>query len=251
MSIFCVSMMGWIIPPPKRPTKTKEEFLIKRREKVEWLVKQGFLKSERIKRAMLGVPREEFVPEEYRDYAYHGTTFDLEVPLPIPGREATISCPHSYPLFYEALELKENEKFLEIGGGSGYGAALAREIVGSKGKVVSIEIDEETYEFARKNLKKSGYNDVLLILGDGSLGYEKEAPYDKIAVTAACPETPKPLIRQLKPGGKLIAPVASSCFEGQDLILSEKESDGTSKTRIIEKVLYVPLKGKHGFRRLE
>ena len=103
--------MGWIIPPPKRPTKTKEEFLIKRREKVEWLVKQGFLKSERIKRAMLTVPREEYVPEEYRDYAYYGTTFDLEVPLPIPGREATISCPHSYPLFYEALELKENEKF--------------------------------------------------------------------------------------------------------------------------------------------
>lgn len=241
-----VKMMGWLIPPRRKPTKTKEEFLKERREKVGWLVKQGFLKSERIRRAMLKVSREEFVPEEYKDYAYYGTTFDLEVPLPIPGKEATISCPHSYPLFYEALELKEKEKFLEIGAGSGYGAALAREIVGSKGKVVSIEIDEETYKFARQNLEEFGYNDILLILGDGSLGYEKEAPYDKIAVTAACPEIPSPLIEQLKSGGKLISAVVSSYFEDQDLILFEKESDGTLKTKLIEKVLYVPLKGKYG-----
>jgi len=190
------------------------------------------------------VPREEFVPEEYKDYAYYGTTFDLEVPLPISGKEATISCPHSYPLFYEALKLKESEKFLEVGAGSGYGAVLAREIVGNKEKVVSIEIDEETLKFATENLGKLGYSDILLILGDGSLGYEKETPYDKIAVTAACPEIPRPLIEQLKPGEKLIAPVASSYFEDQDLILLEKQSDGTLKTRLMGKVLYVSLKRK-------
>jgi len=244
-------IMGWLIPPPKRPTKTKEDFLKERIEKVEWLVKQGFLKSERIKKAMLKVPREEFVPEEYRDYAYYGTTFDLEVPLPIPGEEATISCPHSFSLFYEPLELKENEEFLEVGAGSGYGAALAREIVGSKGKVVSIEVDEVTFKFATENLGKLGYNDILLILGDGSLGYEKEAPYDKIAVTAACPEIPRPLIEQLKPGGKLIAPVILSYFEDQDLILLEKQSDGTLKTKPMGKVLYVPLKREHGFKKLK
>ena len=243
--------MGWLIPPPKRPTKTKEDFLKERIEKVEWLVKQGFLKSEQIKRAMLRVSREEFVPEQYKDYAYHGTTFDFEVPLPIPGKEATISCPHSYPLFYETLELKENEEFLEVGAGSGYGAALAKEIVGSKGKVVSIEIGEETLKFARENLRKLSYNDILLILGDGSLGYEKEAPYDKIAVTAACPEIPRPLIEQLKPSGKLVAPVVSSYFEDQDLILLEKQSDRTLKTKPMGKVLYVPLKRKYGLRELE
>lgn len=240
--------MGWVVPPPKKPTKTKEEFLRERIAKVEWLVRQGFLRSERIRNAMLKVPREEFVLPEYRDYAYYGTTFDLEVPLPIPGREATISCPHSYPLFYEALKLKEDEKFLEIGAGSGYGAALAREIVGSKGKVVSIEIDGETFSFAAKNLVKTGYTDILLILGDGALGYEGEAPYNKISVTAACLEVPRPLIEQLKPGGRLVAPVVSSYFEDQDLILLEKLSDGTLKIRSMEKVLYVPLKRKCDFK---
>jgi len=239
-----VKIMGWLIPPPKRPTKTKEDFLKERIEKVEWLVRQGFLKSERIRRAMLKVPREEFVLPEYKDYAYHGTTFDFEVPLPIPGKEATISCPHSYPLFYEALKLREGEKFLEVGAGSGYGAALAKEIVGGKGKVVSIEIDAETFKFAAENLGKVGYTDILLVLGDGALGYEKEAPYDKISVTAACPEIPRPLIEQLKPGGRLVAPVVSSYFEDQDLILLEKQSDGNLKTKPMGKVLYVPLKRK-------
>jgi protein-L-isoaspartate(D-aspartate) O-methyltransferase len=83
------------------------------------------------------------------------------------------------------------------------------------------------------------------------LGYEKEAPYNKIAVTAACPEIPRPLIEQLKPGGKLIAPVVSSYFEDQDLILLEKQSDGTLKTKSMGKVLYVPLKRKYGLRELE
>lgn len=96
------------------------------------------------------VPREEFVPEMYRNYAY------VEVPLPLPGRDATISCPHCYPVFYEALELRENDRFLEVGAGSGYGTALAREIVGEVGGVVTIEIDKETYRFAKRNLEVTG-----------------------------------------------------------------------------------------------
>ena len=92
-------------------------------EKAKWLVEQNLLISERIAKAMIKVLREEFIPEDYRDYAY------VEVPLPIPGEEATISCPHSYPLFYEALELRENDRFLEIGTGSGYGAALALSLI--------------------------------------------------------------------------------------------------------------------------
>jgi len=76
-----------------------------------------------------------------------------EVPLPLPGEHATISCPHSYPLFYEPLGLDEGHRFLEIGSGSGYGAAVAREVVGPGGLVVSIEIDPLTLEFARRNLE--------------------------------------------------------------------------------------------------
>jgi len=147
---------GWVVPPPKKPEKTKEDFMREREEKIVWLEKQGFLKSKRIAEVMLKVPREEFIPEMHRDYAY------LEVPLPLPGCDATISCPHSYPLFYEALKLKENDKFLEVGAGSGYGAALAREIVGENGRVVTIEIDNETYEFASRNLRNLGYKDILI-----------------------------------------------------------------------------------------
>ena len=194
-------MVGWVVPPSKKPEKVKEEFSKERTERVKWLIKEGFLRSEGVIEAMLKVPREDFTLEAYRDYAY------LEVPLPIPGREATISCPHSYPLFYEVLGLTEGDKLLEVGTGSGYGAVLAREVVGLSGKVVTVEIDEETYNFARENVEKLGYDDILLVLGDGSLGYLSEAPYDKICITAACPRIPDPLIHQLKPNGKLIAPI--------------------------------------------
>ena len=232
-------MVGWTIPPPKTPEKTSNEFLEEREKKVKWLIQEGFLRSESIIKAMLKVPREEFIPEHYRDYAY------LEVPFPLPGREATISCPHSYPLFYEALGLKEGEKLLEVGTGSGYGAALAKEIVGSSGKVVTIEIDEDTLSFAEQNMKKLGY-DVDLIHGDGSLGHAPEAPYDKICITASCPEVPSPLIQQLKQQGRLITPVGAP-ESTQDLILVEKSVDGTLTRKFIIQVLYVPLKGKHGW----
>jgi len=232
-------MIGWVVPPPKEPGKTKEQFREERGQKVRWLMREGLLKSDKIREAMLKVPREEFIPNMYRDYAYN------EVPLPLPGRNATISCPHSYPLFYEAIELKENEKFLEIGTGSGYGSALAREIVGEKGKVVTIEMDKETYKFASKNLTGLGYRDVVTFHGDGSLGYELEAPYNKICVTAACPKIPEPLITQLGEYGKLVAPVGYRY--SQDLILLEKSRNGRVKTRSIEKVLYVLLKGRYGW----
>lgn len=234
--------MGWIIPPPKSKSyKSKKQFEKERKQMVQRLIKMGILKSKRIIEAMLKVPRENFMPKGYIDYAY----YELPFPLPGNGKNQTISCPHSYPLFYEALELKENDKFLEIGTGSGYGAALAREIVGRGGLVVTIEINPITYQFAKKNLEKIGYRDIIIILGDGGEGYPPLAPYDKIAITAACPQIPKPLIEQLKDGGKLIAPIGKSS-QIQKLILIEKE-DNKIKTKTIDEVLYVPLKGKYGW----
>lgn len=233
--------MGWYIPPPRKPTKTREQLLRERFERVRGLVEEGFLRSRTIIEAMVKVPREDFIPEEYRDYAY------LEVPLPIPGRESTISCPHSYPLFYEALRLDRGDTFLEVGTGSGYGAALAYEVVGASGRVVTIEIDEETYRFARDNLARLGYIDIVVILGDGSIGYPPLAPYDKIAVTASCPKIPDPLVQQLRPGGRLIAPVGSPAYP-QDLILLEKMLDGSTSSKKIDEVLYIPLRGKYGWR---
>lgn len=186
---------------------------------------------------MLKVPREDFIPLFYRDYAY------LEVPLPLPGEEATISCPHSYSLFYEPLGLDKGHKFLEVGLGSGYGTALAREVVGNEGIVVSIEIDPVTFEFAKKNLRNAGYHDIVLIQGDGGLGYPAMSPYERICITAACSEVPLPLIAQLKTGGKLIAPKIENGI--QNLVLLEKE-EKRIKRRVICEVLYILLKGKYG-----
>lgn len=229
-------MQGWIIPPPKEPVKSREEFRREREQKVVWLTRKGYLRSERIKAAMLKVPREDFIPFFYKDYAYE------EVPLPLPGEEATISCPHSYPLFYEALGLDRGHRFLEVGLGSGYGTALAREIVGEKGLVVSVEIDPLTLAFAENNLKNTGYSDIVLVHGDGGLGYQEKAPYDRICMTAACLEIPPPLLDQLKMGGRLIAPVKEGGV--QNLVLVKKEPGGAAR-EVICQVLYVSLRGKY------
>jgi len=230
-------MQGWIIPPPKEPSKSKEDFSKERKKKVKWLIRQGYLRSERIKDAVSKVPRENFIPLMYKDYAYS------EVPLPLPGEEATISCPHSYPLFYEPLGLDKGHKFLEIGLGSGYGTAISREIVGPEGLVVSIEIDPLTLEFARENLEKEGYDDIVLVKGDGGLGYPEMSPYDCICITAACIEIPPLLIEQLRIGGRLIAPVIE--FESQNLVLLEKSEKEIIK-KVICQVLYVSLRGIFG-----
>lgn len=230
-------MRGWPVPPPKKPTKSKQEFEIERRSKVEDLIKKGYLKSERIREAMLKVPREDFVPRDYKDYAY------LEVPLPLPGVEATISCPHSYPLFYEPLGLGLGHRFLEAGLGSGYGTALAREIVGSEGLVVSMDIDPVTFSFAERNLKDKGYTDIVLIRGDGGLGYPDLAPYDRICITAACVEIPPPLIEQLETSGRLIAPVIE---EGVQILTLLEKRGKRLRTRAICEVLYVAFKGVYG-----
>jgi protein-L-isoaspartate(D-aspartate) O-methyltransferase len=160
---------GWLIPPPGQPVKSDEDLRREREAKIGDLERRGLLRSERLRRAMLTVRREEFIPSRYRDHAYE------EIPLPLPGERATISCPHSYPLFYEPLALGEGHRFLEVGVGSGYGTSLAREVVGPEGLVVAIDIDATTLDFARENLDRAGYADVVLIRGDGGLGYPARA----------------------------------------------------------------------------
>jgi protein-L-isoaspartate(D-aspartate) O-methyltransferase len=219
------------------PRKTHEEFSRERDEKVEALTLAGFLQSHRLRRALLAVPREEFIPRPYRDYAYQ------EVPLPLPGERATISCPHSYPLFYEPLGLDAGDRFLEVGLGSGYGAAVAREVVGTEGLVVSVELDPVTFAFGTANLERAGYRDLVLVNGDGGLGHPPAQPYDAIAVTAACRAIPGPLIAQLAPGGKVIAPIMAGA--SQRLILADKRPEGL-QCREICSVLYVPLRGEFG-----
>jgi protein-L-isoaspartate(D-aspartate) O-methyltransferase len=230
-------MSGWFIPPPGRPVKSDEDLRLERETKVAELGRSGLLRSERLRVAMLSVRREDFIPAAYRDHAYE------EVPLPLPGARATISCPHSYPLFYEPLGLDEGHRFLEVGVGSGYGTSLAREVVGRGGLVVAIEIDPATLAFARENLDRAGYTDIVIIHGDGGLGYSEHAPYDRICVTAACPDVPSPLIEQLATPGRLIAPVLDG--RRQRLTLLEKTADGVRRTNLAN-VLYVSLQGQYG-----
>ena len=139
---------GWLIPAPSQPVKSDEDLRREREAKVAELERRGLLRSERLRKAMLTVRREEFIPSPYRDHAYE------EIPLPLPGERATISCPHSYPLFYEPLDLG-GHRLLEVGVGSGYGTSLAREVVGPEGLVVAIEIDATTLDFARENLERA------------------------------------------------------------------------------------------------
>lgn len=230
-------MLGWITPPPREPTKTTGELARERLAKVQQLAEAGFLKSVHIRRALLAVRREDFIPHLYRDYAYE------EVPLPLPGEHATISCPHSYPLFYEPLGLDPGQRFLEVGAGSGYGSAVAREVVGDDGLVAAVEIDPVTFQFAKANLERAGYDDVVLVNADGSLGYSPLQPYDRIAVTAACRAIPPPLIEQLVLGGRVIGPVFFG--DAQRLILIEKTAAGVRKT-VLCRVLYVSLRGEYG-----
>ncbi|MHA1231909.1 MAG: protein-L-isoaspartate O-methyltransferase [Candidatus Helarchaeota archaeon] len=223
----------------------------RKRELLDYYKRFGYAKTEKIIKAFLKVPREEFIPDELRNRAY------VDSPLPI-GNGQTISAPHMIFIMCEALEpaLDVGAKVLEIGAGSGYHAAVCAEIVAptellgkeeNLGHVYTVERIPKLAEFARKNLEKTGYaNRVTIIVGDGTLGLEDYAPYNAINVTAAGPQIPPPLIDQLSPdGGRLIIPVGE-LFGFQKLILVIKEGE-----KVIRKdlggVSFVPLKGKYGW----
>jgi protein-L-isoaspartate(D-aspartate) O-methyltransferase len=148
-------------------------------------------------------------------------------------------------LMTQALELKEGQKVLEVGAGSGWQAAIIARIIGKNGKVITTEIIPELAEFAKNNIKKAKIKNVDVINYDGSQGYKKEAPYDRIIITAACPKIPPPIIEQLKTGGILVAPVGSLVF-GQDMFKLRKTSSGI-QTESLGCFVFVPLKGKYGY----
>ena len=218
----------------------------KRKKLVENLVKRKILTKRIVIDAMLKVPRERFLPEGAKSSAY------LDTPLSI-GLSQTISAPHMNAMMCEYLELKEGDKVLEIGTGSGYHAALCAEIVAPEvslnpGHVYTIERHKELVERAKESLKETRYDKcVTVIHGDGTLGYEEAAPYDKILVTAASPEkVPPPLKEQLNDGGILCIPAGSKSF-GQNLYVIKKEGNEFESKKITG-VRFVPLLGRFGFK---
>ena len=214
---------------------------------VDRLVRDGYIKSEKVKQAMLRVPRHLFVPENVRRLAYEDT------PLPI-GFGQTISAPHMVALMCELADLEIGMNVLEVGTGSGYHAAVIAEIIApidvekrKWGHVFTIERIPELAKFARENLTTAGYSErVTVIVGDGTKGYAEKSPYDRIIVTAAAPSIPKPLIDQLKVGGKLIIPVGDRFL--QYLYVVEKKSEQEVSSKAMIPCLFVPLVGEHGWK---
>ncbi|MCJ7478964.1 MAG: protein-L-isoaspartate(D-aspartate) O-methyltransferase [Candidatus Nanohaloarchaeota archaeon QJJ-7] len=198
---------------------------------VDRLKRKGVLESERVIDAFLDVPREDFVPTDVKDKAYE------DRPLSI-GEGQTISAPHMVAVMTEELEPEEDDKVLEIGTGSGYQAAILSRLVD---ELITTEIVPELAEGARRRL--SDYEDVKVVEADGSIGYEKEAPYDKILYTAAAPEIAPEVFDQLKEGGRLVAPVESGF--GQRLkVYRRKDSDIDEEAK--SSVRFVPLTGEAG-----
>ena len=184
--------------------------------------------------AISKVPRHEFVPEKQRRWAYKNR------PLPI-GYGQTISQPSVVAIMTDLLQLEQTDRVLEIGTGSGYQAAVLAELVDG---VYSIEIVQELAERAARDLKRTGYDKIILSNGDGYYGWKDAAPFDAIIVTAAASHIPPPLIKQLKPGGRMIIPVGGR-FMVQHLILVTKDEAGKVITRQILPVRFVPLTGQH------
>jgi len=221
-------------------------------EKSDWeklidsLVRQGILRSPKVINAMRAVPRTKFLSPDSRSYDA------VDTPLPI-GFGQTISAPHMVSIMNEALQLDVGQKVLEVGAGSGWHAATIAEIIAPKGgprsewgHVYTVEIVQGLAETARRNIMNVGYGDrVTIIMGDGSKGYAEKAPYDRVLVTAAAPDVPKPLIDQLKLGGIMLIPVGSvSMF--QTLWKITKAADGKTKEENLGGVAFVPLTGEYG-----
>jgi protein-L-isoaspartate(D-aspartate) O-methyltransferase len=187
--------------------------------------------DERVLKAMGKVPRHEFVPVEVRPYAYENT------PVPI-GFGKTISQPFMVAVMTDLLELKPDDTVLEIGTGLGYQAAILAEL---SGKVYSVEVIDELARRAIQRLKRQGYTNVEVRIGNGYSGWSEHAPFDKVMVTAAPDLIPPPLIYQLKPGGRMVIPVGVP--DAQQLVVAEKDLNGRMAMKQIMPVRFSLLDG--------
>ncbi len=214
----------------KEAKSTKGDYAQQRKLMVEQQIVSRGVKNKKVLDAMNSVPRHLFVPVEYR----RGSYFDQ--PLPI-GLGQTISQPYIVALMTEMLDVDNDDIVLEIGTGSGYQAAVLSTIVK---ELYTIEIIEELGLQASERLKSLGYDNVKVKISDGGLGWPEKAPFDVIIVTAAAPKIPEPLIKQLKPGGRMVIPVDNN-FYSQDLLIVEKDADGNIETKKTIPVRFVPL----------
>ncbi len=225
LTAWCVSVFS---------VRAEESKYAERREAmVAFTIEERGVLDETVLQAMRKVPRHEFVSEDLRGNAYE------DRPLPI-GMGQTISQPYIVAYMTELLELEPEAKVLEIGTGSGYQAAVLAEIIED---VYSIEIFEELGRLAGERFQRLKYENVNSRVGDGYHGWEEFAPFDGIIVTCAADHIPPPLIKQLKPGGRMVIPVGG-VFQVQRLMLVMKDKEGKVSSKNMLPVRFVPLLGE-------
>jgi protein-L-isoaspartate(D-aspartate) O-methyltransferase len=209
----------------------KKNYAEERESMVAKQIESRGIKDAQVLEAMKKVPRHMFVPENMRKFAYN------DEPLPI-GKGQTISQPYIVAYMTEALQLSSEGRVLEVGTGSGYQAAILAEIVKD---VYTVEIIDELSKNAKGVLEAEGYTNIHFRVGDGADGWEENAPYDAIMVTAAPPEVPKALQDQLTAGGRMIVPVGDA-FQELVLIIREKRK---FRKKTLLPVRFVPLVKPH------
>ena len=211
---------------------------------IDSLIAEGWLKTSHIIEAFLKIKREDFLPEDIKNLA------ELNEALPI-GSGQTISQPLVVAFMLEQLQPQQGDKILDIGSGSGWTTALLAEIISPKGKVIAIEIVPELKEFGEQNVAKYNFIEkgiVEFICADGSKGYEKEAPFDKVLASASAEKIPQTWKDQLKVGGRIVTPIGSSIWlfqkkapsvakamEGKENEWEEKEYPGFAFVPLITK----------------
>lgn len=201
-----------------------------RRAMVERQLKPRGITDKRVLQAMLTVPRHNFVPAREAAFAYEDRPLDI-------GHQQTISQPYIVALMTEKLAPKPTDIVLEVGTGSGYQAAVLANLVD---RVYTIEIIKPLADSAARTLKRLGYKNVTVKCGDGYEGWKEHAPYDAIIVTCAPEHVPRPLVDQLKDGGRMVIPVGRYT---QELVLLTKKGGTVHQTDLIP-VLFVPMTGE-------
>ena len=192
--------------------------------------------GKRLLEAMRTVPREAFVPDHLREFAYEDAPLSIEA-------DQTISQPYIVALMIEAARLGPDGKVLEIGAGSGYAAAVMSRVAG---RVYAIERHQELADLAAERMKRLGYGNVVVRHGDGSKGWPEEAPFDAILAAASGPDVPDVLLRQLAVGGRLVMPIGEPQAV-QTLVAVTRSGEDQFDTEDLGPVRFVPLIGAHGW----
>jgi len=200
---------------------------------IESLVSLGILKTPRIIQAFLEIPRHLFIPEKYLSYAYS------DIALPSLG-DQTISQPYTVATMLESLNPGLGDNVLDIGSGTGWTTCLLAEIVGKKGKVTGIDLENKLIEFAKKNIIKTDLKNIELVCGDGKKGYPLNVPYDCVLINAACDGVPELVADQVKLGGRIVAPINSDGH--QEMTLFQKIDDGELNQTNLGSYVFVRLK---------